>query len=141
MAIYGVAILAICTLLGQFAGDLLGSALGVKANVGGVGFAMLLLIGARAWLVRRGKLSAGTKLGVEFWAAFYIPIVVAMAAQQNVAAALRGGPMVAAAALATVLICFWGVALMGRWGEPVETMDEIDAREAAGGRTGLASDL
>ena len=44
MVIYGVALLSICTLIGMFAGDLLGQLIGVKANVGGVGFAMLLLI-------------------------------------------------------------------------------------------------
>jgi malonate transporter MadL subunit len=32
-------------------------ALHVKANVGGVGIAMLLLIAAKAWLARQGKLT------------------------------------------------------------------------------------
>ena len=36
MTIFGVALLAICTLIGVFIGDLLGVALQVKANVGGV---------------------------------------------------------------------------------------------------------
>lgn len=44
MIIYGVALLAFCYLAGIYLGDILGVALGVKANVGGVGFAMLLLI-------------------------------------------------------------------------------------------------
>jgi hypothetical protein len=47
MIIYGVAFLAICTLTGIFIGELLGKLLGVPANVGGVGIAMLLLIWAR----------------------------------------------------------------------------------------------
>ena len=55
----------------------------MKANVGGVGIAMMMLIAARVWLVRRGLLSHGVKLGIEFWATMYIPIVVAMAAQQT----------------------------------------------------------
>ena len=79
MTISGVALLAICTLLGSLLGDLLGLALGVKANVGGVGIAMMFLIAARLWLVRHGLLSNGLKTGVEFWGSFYIPIVVAMA--------------------------------------------------------------
>ena len=54
MTIYGVALLAICTLVGVFIGDLLGSLLGVKSNVGGVGIAMMLLIGARLLLTRKG---------------------------------------------------------------------------------------
>ena len=44
MAIYGVAILAFCYFAGNFIGDMLGALLKVKANVGGVGFAMLFLI-------------------------------------------------------------------------------------------------
>jgi hypothetical protein len=38
MTIFGVALLALCTLVGVFVGDLLGIVLGVKANVGGVGW-------------------------------------------------------------------------------------------------------
>ena len=44
MIIYGVALLAICTLAGVIMGDMLGVLLGVKSNVGGVGIAMILLI-------------------------------------------------------------------------------------------------
>ena len=93
MTIFGVAIMAFCTLLGEALGQLLGQVLNVKANVGGVGLAMIFLICARLWLARRGALTSGIKLGVEFWATMYIPIVVAMAAQQNVVAAVRGGPV------------------------------------------------
>ena len=106
MTIFGVALLAFCTLVGVFVGDLLGVALGVKANVGGVGLAMMMLMAARVWLVRRGRLSHGIKLGIEFWATMYIPIVVAMAAQQNVVAAVRGGPIVLIAGLGAVSLCF-----------------------------------
>ena len=45
MIIYGVAFLALCTLAGLFVGELLGQWMGIPANVGGVGIAMLLLIG------------------------------------------------------------------------------------------------
>ncbi|HHQ9781944.1 TPA: malonate transporter subunit MadL, partial [Pseudomonas aeruginosa] len=44
MIIYGVALLSLCTLAGLFIGEILGVLLGVPANVGGVGIAMLLLI-------------------------------------------------------------------------------------------------
>ncbi|HVS55472.1 MAG TPA: malonate transporter subunit MadL, partial [Casimicrobiaceae bacterium] len=40
MIIYGTALLAFCHLAGLFLGDLLGSLIGVKSNVGGVGIAM-----------------------------------------------------------------------------------------------------
>lgn len=115
MAIKGTALLALCTLLGAWLGELLGHWLHVKANVGGVGLAMLLLIGSRAWLIRHGLLQKGTRLGVEFWALLYIPIVVAMAAQQNVRAAVEGGPMVLLAGVLVVGTCFALVALIGRW--------------------------
>jgi malonate transporter MadL subunit len=114
MAIYGTALLALCTLLGVALGEALGLLLHVKANVGGVGIAMMLLMAARQWLASRGHLSAGIKLGVEFWAMMYIPIVVAMAAQQNVLAALEGGPMVLVAGVLTVALCFTLVAVLGR---------------------------
>jgi malonate transporter MadL subunit len=130
MTISGVALLALCTLLGAFLGDWLGVILGVKANVGGVGIAMVILIAARLWLVRAGRLSSGVKLGVQFWGALYIPIVVAMAADQNVVSAMESGPLVLVAAVATVAVCFIAVAVFSRLGGPVETMDEIEAREA-----------
>jgi malonate transporter MadL subunit len=105
MLIYGTALLAICHLLGIFLGDLLGVALGVKANVGGVGIAMLLLIGARFYLHKFDLLNAASESGVHYWAALYIPVVVAMAMQQNVVAALRGGPVAVIAAVSTVVLC------------------------------------
>jgi malonate transporter MadL subunit len=114
-----VALLAVCTLLGALAGDLLGAAIGVRNNVGGVGIAMLLLVAVRMWLARRdGETPPGVKAGVGFWAAMYIPIVVAMAASQNVVAALRGGPAVAVAAVLAVTACFVGVPLLAGAGRP-----------------------
>ena len=44
MVIYGVALLSFCMLVGMYLGDILGNFIGVQANVGGVGIAMLLLI-------------------------------------------------------------------------------------------------
>lgn len=129
--IYGVALLALCTLAGNLLGEALGRALGVQANVGGVGLAMLLLIGARIALARRGWLDGGFLSGVGFWGALYIPIVVAMAASQNVVAAASGGMIAVLGAVGTVAICFAGVALLGRIGERDETMEEIEERERA----------
>jgi len=125
MTIFGVALLAVCTLIGVFLGDLLGVLLGVKANVGGVGLAMILLIAAPVWMVRKGKLGHGTQLGIEFWATMYIPIVVAMAAQQNVVAAVSGGPIVIIAATGSLLLCFAFVALLGRFGRRDEELSPV----------------
>ena len=44
MVVYGVALLSFCMLAGVFLGRLLGYLLGIDANVGGIGIAMLLLI-------------------------------------------------------------------------------------------------
>jgi malonate transporter MadL subunit len=105
MIIYGTALLAACHLLGIFLGDLLGHALGVKTNVGGVGIAMLLLIFARLYMHKRDILPKLTELGVEYWGAMYIPVVVAMAAQQDTVAALRGGPVAVLSAILSAALC------------------------------------
>lgn len=114
MTIYGTALLAACHLLGIVLGDLLGRALGMKTNVGGVGLAMLLLILTRTWLHHRGRLTAASETGFTYWGAIYIPVVVAMAMQQNMVAALSGGPMALLAAGGTVALCFSVVAFINR---------------------------
>lgn len=140
MTIFGVALLSICTLVGVFIGDLLGVLLGVKANVGGVGLAMMLLIAARLWLQQRGALTHGVKLGVEFWATMYIPIVVAMAAQQNVVAALSGGPMVVLLAITVVALNYAATALLGRIGRE-KPSDVHDVEEVERGGDIISGDL
>ena len=114
MIIFGTALLAVCHLLGIFLGDLLGHALGVKTNVGGVGIAMLLLIFARLYMAKKDILPKLTELGVEYWGAMYIPVVVAMAAQQDVVAALRGGPVALLSALGAVALCACVIAVINR---------------------------
>ena len=131
MTIFGVALLAICTLIGAFLGDLLGVVLGAKTNVGRVGIAMILLIAGRAWLMRQGKLSHGFTLGIEFWAALYIPIVVAMASIQNVVAAVRGGPVVLLAGGITVILCFAAVGVISRLAREPETVHDRAAEAHA----------
>ena len=93
MTIYGVALLALCSLVGLVAGEALGFLLGVKANVGGVGFAMILLISSTDWMAKRGHFKPLSAGGVLFWSGMYSPIVVAMAAQQNVLGAIKGGSL------------------------------------------------
>ena len=114
MIVYGTALLGVCHLLGIMLGDLLGAALGMKTNVGGVGIAMLLLIVARLCLHRSGRLCATSEGGVHYWGAIYIPVVVAMAMQQNVVAALRGGPVAVIAAVGSVVVCALFVSFINR---------------------------
>ena len=118
MIIYGTALLAVCHLLGIFLGDLLGHALGVKTNVGGVGIAMLLLIVARLYMAKKNILPKLTELGVEYWGAMYIPVVVAMAAQQDMVAALRGGPVAVLSAIGAVALCACVIAAINRSERP-----------------------
>jgi malonate transporter MadL subunit len=118
MVIYGVALLAICSLLGLIIGDGLGMLLGVKANVGGVGFAMILLMIGTGWLSKRGKFKPTSSSGIAFWSSMYLPIVVAMAAQQNVYGAIKGGPLAIAAGTAAVLATFALVPALARIGQP-----------------------
>lgn len=124
MIIYGTALLAVCHLAGIILGDLLGHMLGVQANVGGVGIAMLLLIVARLYLHRNGQLGDTSESGVHYWGALYIPVVVAMAMQQNMVSALSGGPMAVLAAVLTVAVCGVFVSIINRM-EP-ETDDHLE---------------
>ncbi|WP_438767137.1 malonate transporter subunit MadL [Kushneria sp. TE3] len=128
MVIYGVALLAGCMLAGLIIGDVLGQLLGINANLGGVGIAMLLLIFVTGYLKTHDHLPESTESGINFWNAMYIPIVVAMAASQNVAAAFSGGMVaILAGALALVL----GLALVPLLtGKRVDEARPLDARPA-----------
>lgn len=92
MEIYGLGIVAACMFAGSFIGRLLGTLLGVSGNVGGVGIAMLFLVVLSNYLESKGKaFHERTSRGIVFLSSLYIPIVVAMAARQNVVAAFKGG--------------------------------------------------
>jgi malonate transporter MadL subunit len=124
MVIYGVALLSFCLLVGLYLGSLLGSAIGVQANVGGVGIAMLLLIILSNISSLKFKLARLTENGINFWSAMYIPIVVAMAAKQNVVAAVSSGWLAVVAGLAAVILSFAMVPVLSRLGAPSETDSE-----------------
>lgn len=121
MVIYGVALLSFCMLVGVFTGDVLGDLIGVQANVGGVGIAMLLLIFLTSRTSQSFHLGSATEGGIHFWSAMYIPIVVAMAAKQNVIAAISSGWMAIIAGVAAVAISFAFVPLLARF--PVGARD------------------
>lgn len=116
MAIYGTSLLALCLLVGLLLGRALGWLVGLDANVGGVGLAMLFLIFCVDRLRRSGRLEEPTEGGVAFWSALYIPIVVAMAASQNVLAAFKGGAVAIVAGVVSVFACFALVPVIGRIG-------------------------
>lgn len=116
MIIYGVALLSVCLLAGMYTGGLLGALLGVSANIGGVGIAMVLLVLACSSDRLKSLVTGPSGTGIQFWSAMYIPIVVAMAARQNVAAAVEGGWLAIVAGLAAVTVSFALVPLISKLG-------------------------
>jgi len=114
MAIYGTALLAACLVVGQIAGRLVGMLLGIDANVGGVGIAMLLLILVTSGLERAGRLSEPTRGGILFWSAVYVPVVVAMAASLDVCGAFSRGMVAILAGLGATAVGFAAVPLLCR---------------------------
>ena len=132
MVIYGVALLSGCMLAGAFVGELLGVLVGVDANVGGVGISMLLLILITGWARGSGRLRPVSQSGITFWSAIYIPIVVAMAASQNVVAAVEGGPAAVLAGALAVLVSCALVPLLSRiGGDPPPPLPKRTDSEAA----------
>ncbi len=114
MVIYGVALLALCMLLGLIIGQGIGWLIGVQANVGGVGIAMLALIALSELLKRHGRFNAVSQQGIIFWSSIYIPIVVAMAASQDVISAIKGGPVAILAGGIASLLCIAMVPVLDR---------------------------
>lgn len=116
MLVYGVALLSVCLVLGMLIGEALGVALNVEANVGGVGIAMLFLVFASNSDKFKSLTHDAAGSGIQFWSAMYIPIVVAMAARQNVAAAVDGGFLALLAGVAAVVVSFALVPVLSRVG-------------------------
>ena len=106
MLVYGVAVLAGCFIVGQYFGQVLGQMLNIDANVGGVGFAMLLLIFVQQWLHKKSWFSPEMDSGINFWNKMYIPVIVAMSSIQNVKAAFSSGYVAILAGIIPTVICF-----------------------------------
>lgn len=114
MIIYGVSLLAFCYVAGQILGEFLGKLIGVNANVGGVGFSMLLLMLLLDWGRKKKYLNTTTGSGIQFWSQMYIPVIVAMAATQNVHAAVSSGLIAITAGIIPALICFFAIPFISR---------------------------
>lgn len=82
---------------------------------------MILMILLSDRFRRAGRLSPLTEQGVLFWSAIYIPVVVAMAARQNVVGALKGGPAAILAGVGAVVLCFLLVPVLSRVGRRGDT--------------------
>ncbi len=116
MKIYGVAILAACYLVGKLMGSLLGQLLHIDGNVGGVGFAMALLMVVNTVMYRKNPMPDKTAQGILFWSGMYIPIVVAMSSVQNVQAALTGGWVAVIVGIGGTFACLALVPALSRIG-------------------------
>lgn len=112
--INGVAVLAACAILGKIAGNTLGFVLGTGSDLGGVGFGMLLLL----YVTNSKRFSAlkteAFSRGIDFWRGMFIPMVIAMAASQNVASALSSGAVAILAGLIPVLVAFLALSFVSR---------------------------
>ena len=104
--VYGAATLAACMFLGELAGNILGVIAGTNTDIGGVGFAMILLILVSNWDKNPLKKQKDFDKGIEFWKGMYIPVVIAMSACQNVKNALSGGVLALIAGLMAVIAAF-----------------------------------
>ncbi|MEM6766009.1 MAG: malonate transporter subunit MadL [Bacteroidota bacterium] len=117
MKIYGVAMLAACFLIGKLMGAFLGQLLHIDGNVGGVGFAMALLILVNTLVYKRKSIPEETSQGILFWSGMYIPIVVAMSATQHVKAALTGGWIALSVGIGGTFACFLLIPLVAKIGK------------------------
>ena len=117
MKIYGVALLAGCFLLGKIMGNILGQLININNDIGGVGFAMFLLMFSSIYLKNKGWLVKESENGILFWSAIYIPIVVAMAATLNVKAAVSGGFVAVFAGIGATMACLFFVPVIAKIGQ------------------------
>ncbi|MBT2582828.1 malonate transporter subunit MadL [Planococcus sp. ISL-109] len=140
MVIYGVALLAACMLIGVFLGELLGLSLGIEANIGGIGIAMIVLVLAVDYFKKRNRLSLPAQDGLSFWSAMYIPIVIAMSANQNVYGAIQGGPLAITAGITAVVLSWMLVPLLSRGGSQPTDDEILEEKTTLGGKDNYARD-
>ena len=123
--IYGVALLAGCMFVGSFIGNLLGLWTGLGSDIGGVGFAMvLLLILTNSKRVNKILPENYTK-GINFWKEMFIPVIIAMSASQNVVSALDGGVLALVLGVGIVVVMLLLIPVFNML-SPKETKGEND---------------
>ncbi len=112
--IYGVALLSGCMFVGSFVGNILGLLTGVNSDVGGVGFAMLLLLIVTNSKKVNSILPKDYEKGIDFWSNMFIPVIIAMSMSQNVVAALSQGWLAIAAGIGVVAVSFIFVPILNK---------------------------
>lgn len=122
--IYGVALLSLCTFLGKFLGNIIGLITGINRDIGGVGFAIVLLLLASNSKTINKIMPQNFEKGILFWKEMYIPVVIAMSASQNVLGALSGGALVIVAGVGVVLVSALIFMIFNRFENKEATEDE-----------------
>ena len=79
---------------------------------------MLLIILVNDWFTKKGYMDKLTESGIQFWNQLYIPIVVAMAATQNVKVAVSSGMIAIVAGIVPVLLCGATIPLLAKLTKP-----------------------
>ena len=125
--IYGVALLSACAFIGSFLGELLGELIGLGKDVGGVGFAMVLLL-----LVTNSKkankiLHKDYSKGINFWKEMFIPVIIAMSASTDVVHALDGGVLALALGVGVVVVMLLLIPVFNKFGGNSEADAETEA--------------
>jgi len=115
--IYGFGLVAVFMYIGMFVGRILGHIMGVDGDIGGVGFAVIVMVAFISWKEKRGKpLSEKTGKGIAFLGTLYIPVVVALSANQNVVVALESGLVPILAGILATVAAMLLVPVMSRLG-------------------------
>ena len=84
----------------------LGFILGSGSDIGGVGFGMLLLLWVCNSKIFSTLRTESFSKAIRFWQKMFIPIVIAMAASQNVFQALSSGEIAILAGFVPVSVSF-----------------------------------
>ena len=121
MQFRGVALLAGCFIVGQLLGETLGRVIHIDANIGGVGFAMILLVLAQEWLAKHDNLTPQLSSGIQFWSNTYIPVIVAMSSIQNVRVAVSSGLLALLAGLIPVVVCLLLVPVLTKFAQKTQS--------------------
>lgn len=123
--IYGAALLAACMYVGSFLGNLLGLLTGLNSDIGGVGFAMLILLLVTNSPKLTKLLPENYTKGINFWKEMYIPVTIAMSASQNVVSALNGGLLALVAGVGIVLVMLSLIPLFNKFTSKATSNEEL----------------
>lgn len=130
LMIYGVALLSGCVLIGSFIGNLLGLLTGLNSDIGGVGFAMILLLMVTNSKKLNKILPKGYTKGLDFWKEMFIPVIIAMSASQNVISALDGGVLALTAGVGVVVVMLLLIPLFNKFTSKAAQTEDNEEVEA-----------